>query len=172
MYLNVLIYQGKNYLINSVIEEERSENFTDSEYSAKKKSFFLSKNFLSPESNNVQEKKEEFDTNPFFLNRAVINLDKEVFRNSKKSPRDKVKSDILITNDIKMNNFLKQNYGSHTKNAKSEIFNIKIDLKANFELLNKKVSFQEELHKNNLIDKKKLLLKSFYHNQCNLYYLT
>lgn len=88
-------------MVNSVIIEEISENYTDSEFSNKKKSFLFSKSKLGSsekilQGSNFRESKEFRETNHFIL--IEKNLEKEIFNKMKSNKF--LKSELISNNNF------------------------------------------------------------------------
>jgi hypothetical protein len=134
-FKHVRLPSGKNYLISSVIEEEVSGVYSDSEISTKRKSVFRSKNKL-----NSSEK----------------------LRSLRSSIGDNIlveKSQKVESNRSKLSDSIKEL--SRREIAKSEVFNIQFDIKRTFDEMSKKHLQKEEQNKLKMETKKKILVENF-----------
>lgn len=145
--------------MNDIIEEENSENCTDSEFSTKKKSMIFTK-LKSSQSNS--DKKESIINNGSnnMINNA-INLNVIFF--SKVEERTASKSEVP-SNFIKKKSYneVKEILKNNHKISKSEIFNIQVDLKKILDELERKKRIEEESSKLKVTKKKKLILNKFF----------
>jgi len=86
-------------MVNSVIIEEISENYTDSEFSNKKKSFLFSKSKLESSEKIIQNSNgnsKEYKDSTFF-NLVEKNLEKEIFNKMRSNKSSK--SDLIFVSN-------------------------------------------------------------------------
>ena len=144
---HVRLPSGKNYLINSVIEEEISDTYTDSEISNRKRSYMsyvsqmFSKNKDSDRKFSDKRTPQEISTNLDKVFYNVMPVKRFTHHSNSKSE--------LITN----------------KPTQSEIFNLQFDIKKTFESISKKKSDEDKLVRMKVENKKKELIDKFFHNK-------
>jgi hypothetical protein len=150
------------HIANSVIEEEISETYTDSEISNKKKSFLFSKSKIES-----SEKKAAMRTSrDFIIEKNLENLfnkakDKESLNSSANNTVDH-KNNLSNSLSSKFNYEKESAKRKERKMAKSEVFNIQIDMKKTLDEISKKISNEDEKHKLKQENKKKELLNIFF----------
>ena len=145
-----------------MIEEENSDNCTDSEFSTKKKSLIFKK-FKS--SHSISDKKENVsnNVNGNLINNA-INLN-VIFFSKLEGRNSKSEIPTNFSKNKKSYNEVKDILNVNHKISKSEIFNLQVDMKKILDQLEKKKKLEEENSKIKLTTKKKLILDKFF--KCN-----
>jgi len=165
---HVRLPSGKNYFINSIIEEEFSEICSDTEISFKKHSYHFSKGKIDASSEKIlslQASKEmQVEKN---LENVFFNKMKNNHSNSKSEIPSDLNNNLKKGADLIFNPNNPKNSIKEKKIDKNEIFNIQIDLKKNFDELKKKVIEDEQRNKAKVENKKKEIIDLFYNKVKN-----
>jgi hypothetical protein len=153
-FRHVRLPSGKNYLISSVIEEEASELYTDSELSTRKRSYMKSKTKLNSSVRNSSVLS-SLDNNKS-QSKVNVGVSKNLLSKSE------IKPEILIDDNIEIVfNKIKGENKNRREIAKSEVFNLQFDIMKTFDEISKKHLKMGEENKMKLGNKKKLLVENF-----------
>jgi hypothetical protein len=154
-------------LVNSIIEEEVNETYTDSEISQRKKSFMFTKSKMG----SSEKKLSLGGSRDFVVEKNLDNLFRESLTGVKTVSVNLNVNEFNLGNEYIPNNIsnstntklptTKTPLISH-KTAKSEIFNLQIDLKKTLDEISKKINNEDEVNKLKVEHKKKELMDKFF----------
>lgn len=136
-----------------IIEEENSENCSDLEFSLKKKSMIFSSKLKA---SNSDKKESIVNVN---LSSSPVNVANNFMKNEGKYSKSEVPCS--YTGKKTSYNEVKDILDSNHKISKSEMFNLKVDIKKILVEMEKRKKIEEENSKIKVLGRKKQILDSF-----------